>query len=381
MSNKNTMTSFLNQIFYNCNKFDTIDCIKSLEKYMNISSEKRCDSPPFSEEFVSESTSSFPGNESRKRFESRSDSVRFTPINETTPLLSEKMEQYIVVDEPSILPAALPVVLPVILPSALPVILPVVLPSDNNNTTNLYYPQKKNSLFWCAFISCYGYNEYHLIGNRFSNKELEVKQDIIRYFTENPKHLKNSNQKVTNGLIQEISSELMINTKSSLLECIAFSIFFKKHIFIVKNNTYLLFTFGNMQGSEITADNIVIINFNSVKPATKLSKFSKNQDGVKRTEPLSEACGSKRFLDSLSRIPVGNPSTNEYAIDLEPTMEKIGIIRQEKVLLEHHEKPLKGISTYKVFELEEMARKLQMVSTVSLNKTELYKAVWDTMIW
>lgn len=321
------MTSFLNQIFYNCNKFDTIDCIKSLEKYMNIYSEKRSNTPPFTEE-----------------------------LNETTPLLSEKMEQYTVVDEsatlpttlPTTLPATLPATLPVILPAALPVILPANTLPDNN-TTNLYYPQKKNSLFWCAFISCYGYNEYHLIGNRFSNKELEVKQDIIRYFTENPKYLKNSNQKVTNGLIQEISSELMINTKSSLLECIAFSIFFKKHIFIVKNNTYLLFTFGNMQGSEITADNIVIINFNAEKPATKLSKFSKNQD--------------------------------EYAIDLEPTMEKIGIIRQEKVLLEHHEKPLKGMSTYKVFELEEMARKLQMVSTVSLNKTELYKAVWDTMLW
>lgn len=327
MLNKNTMTSFLNQIFYNCNKFDTIDCIKSLEKYMNIYSEKRSNTPPFTEE-----------------------------LNETTPLLSEKMEQYTVVDEsatlpttlPTTLPATLPATLPVILPAALPVILPANTLPDNN-TTNLYYPQKKNSLFWCAFISCYGYNEYHLIGNRFSNKELEVKQDIIRYFTENPKYLKNSNQKVTNGLIQEISSELMINTKSSLLECIAFSIFFKKHIFIVKNNTYLLFTFGNMQGSEITADNIVIINFNAEKPATKLSKFSKNQD--------------------------------EYAIDLEPTMEKIGIIRQEKVLLEHHEKPLKGMSTYKVFELEEMARKLQMVSTVSLNKTELYKAVWDTMLW
>jgi hypothetical protein len=146
---------------------------------MNISKNHyRSDSPPFTEEFVSESTSSFPGNESRKRFESleklrfsdRSDSVRFTPINETTPLLSEKMEHYTVVDESATLPATLP----------------------DNNTTNLYYPQKKNSLFWCAFISCYGYNEYHLIGNRFSNKELEVKQDIIRFFTENPKYLKNS---------------------------------------------------------------------------------------------------------------------------------------------------------------------------------------------
>jgi hypothetical protein len=221
------------------------------------------------------------------------------------------------------------------------------------------------------FISCYGYNEYHLIGNRFSNKELEVKQDIIRYFTENPKHLKNSNHKVTNGLIQEISSELMINTKSSLLECIAFSIFFKKHIFIVKNNTYLLFTFGNMQGSEITADNIVIINFNSVKPAPNFS-------GDRRS-PLKFVVGGVNAPGpKLSKF---SKNQDEYAIDLEPSMEKIGIIRQEKVLLEHHEKPLKGMSTYKVFELEEMARKLQMVSTVSLNKTELYKAVWSGLLW
>jgi len=304
---------------------------------MHISREKRCDSPPFSEE-----------------------------INETTPLLSEKMEQYTVVDEPAtlpnvlpnVLPTVLPTVLPNVLPNVLPTVLPNVLPTDlsvtlptvlPDNTSNLYYPQKKNSLFWCVFISCYGYNEYHLIGNRFSNKELEVKQDMIRYFTENPKYLKNSNHKVTNGLIQEITSELMINKKSSLLECIAFSIFFKKHLYIVKNNTYLLFTFGNMQGSEMTSDNIVIINYNAEKPATKLSKFSKN--------------------------------LGEYAIDLEPTMEKLAIIRQEKVLLEHQEKPLKGMSTYKVYELEDMARKLQMVSTVSLNKTELYKAVWDTMMW
>ena len=30
--------------------------------------------------------------------------------------------------------------------------------------------------------------------------------------------------------------------------------------------------------------------------------------GIKRVEPL---CGSERFLDSLSRIPEGNPTTNE----------------------------------------------------------------------
>jgi len=313
------MTSFLNQIFYNCNKFDTIDCIKSLEKYMHISKDHyRRDTPPFTEE-----------------------------INETTPLLSENMELFIDINEPSVLPATLPSVLPATLPTALP---------DNNN--NLYYPQKKNSLFWCVFISCYGYNEYHLIGNRFSNKELEVKQDMIRYFTENPKHLKNSNHKVTNGLIQEISAELMINKKSSLLECIAFSIFFKKHLYIVNNNTYLTFTFGNMIDSEMTSDNVVIINYDS-------SEKNQNTDSLQK--PKQSKCYNKNI--------------NEYGIDLEPTIEKIESIRQEKVLLEHYEKPLKGMSTYKVYELEDMARKLQMISTVSLNKTELYKAVWDTMMW
>ena len=35
---------------------------------------------------------------------------------------------------------------------------------------------------------------------------------------------------------------------------------------------------------------------------------TKSIDGVKRVEPL---CGSERFLDSLSRIPEGNPTTND----------------------------------------------------------------------
>ena len=45
-----------------------------------------------------------------------------------------------------------------------------------------------------------------------------------------------------------------------------------------------------------------------------------SKDGVKRVEPLR---GSERFLDSLSRIPEGNPTTNE------PTKSIDGVKRVE----------------------------------------------------
>ena len=44
------------------------------------------------------------------------------------------------------------------------------------------------------------------------------------------------------------------------------------------------------------------------RPGVKRNNDGERSSGVKRTEPLR---GSRRFLDSLSRIPFGNPATNE----------------------------------------------------------------------
>ena len=307
------MTSFLNQIFYNCNKFDTIDCIKLLENYMKIQplySTIGGAESPVEDAMLLETSEYF----HVERDEMERDEIERDEIEPSTSVC---------VIEPMTCARSDPMVTAAV----------TTTPSEKQ----VYYPQKKNSLFWCIFISEYGYNEYYLIGNRFSNKELDVKQAMVHYFMQNTKHFKNSNYKVTNGLIQEISAELMINNKSSLLECIAFSIFFKRHVFIVKKNTFLMFTFQNLEGSEMTSENIVIVHYDHEK--------------------------------------------GEYGIDLEPTMNKVDSIRQEKVMLEHYDKPLKGVSNYKVYELEDIARKLQMKSTVLLNKTDLYKAVWDAMLW
>jgi len=301
------MTSFLNQIFYNCNKFDTIDCIKLLEKYMKIQplySTIGGAESPVEDAMLLETSESF-----------HMDRDEIEPVEEVCmvePMACTRSFPTVTVTDP----------------------VPVTTTMTDKQ---VYYPQKKNSLFWCVFISVYGYNEYYLIGNRFSNKELDVKQSMVHYFMQNTKHFKNSNYKVTNGLIQEITAELMINNKSSLLECIAFSIFFKRHLFIVKHTTYLMFTYQNLEGSEMTSENIVIVHYDREK--------------------------------------------GEYGIDLEPTIHKVDSIRQEKVMLEHYDKPLKGVSNYKVYELEDIGRKLQMKSTVLLNKTDLYKAVWDAMLW
>jgi hypothetical protein len=45
------------------------------------------------------------------------------------------------------------------------------------------------------------------------------------------------------------------------------------------------------------------------------------------------------------------------------------------------DKPLKGVSTYKVSELEDIARKLDFKLEVALNKKDLYDKLYELCIW
>jgi hypothetical protein len=99
--------------------------------------------------------------------------------------------------------------------------------TDTRNSA-LFYPQKENALFWCIYIANYGESEFYRIGNRYQNRELDEKQKIIQYIKNNPKKIKESNHKVTNIMVQELMSSLMIQKVASLHDCIVYSIFCHK---------------------------------------------------------------------------------------------------------------------------------------------------------
>ena len=108
---------------------------------------------------------------------------------------------------------------------------------------NIIYPKCTDTLFWCMYIAKYGYAEYLNIGQRYKNKEIEIKQQMIDTIKKTPSILKSGPRKITNVAIQEIMAELMIDKKTTFKTFYAICILNALNIIIVdiKTGTFLSF--------------------------------------------------------------------------------------------------------------------------------------------
>ena len=170
---------------------------------------------------------------------------------------------------------------------------------------HIIYPEKEDTLFWCMYIAMHGHDEYMMIDKRYGNIELSEKQNMITAIRERPKQLKQSNFKVTNVMIQEILSDLMMNKQTSLTTLIAMVTFYKRPVYILFKNMYLYFSDTTIVDENTTDCPIVLY---------------RNGDG-------------------------------EYGVCLSTPEEIIKIIENAKSThfqLEHYDKPLKSQSLYKV---------------------------------
>lgn len=254
------MSTYLNQIFYNNNKFDNRDSIAKLEQFMYTVTNKYIEEPA----------------------------------------------------QPTVL-----------------VERPIVISNEPAKNDTAIWPDKSDSLFWSMFIAVHGYDEYVLINNHYGNKELDEKQKIIEFIKTGPKILKTTNYKVTNVLIQEILSDLMVNNKTSLNTLIAMVCFYKRRVYIASTkNTYLQFIPENT----LELDPILIYM---------------NEDGNYGVHD-----GSMPPMDSY-------------------------------YLLEHYNKPLKAVSSYKTGELHEIAMNLRLneAEYLGLKKPELYEMLSRKLAW
>lgn len=212
----------------------------------------------------------------------------------------------------------------------------------------VYSPQLSRatrwSIFQCMYILYYGYSDYLLVGNRIANKELEEKQKIMETLSKTPKKIKEANQKLTNDNVQEILSGLFVSTaKDEIMLLIAYSMFYNKIIFLVFQHSYLIFA--------------------PTKDAVITETHIQNRDVyvVYQTRKHPKYGGS-------------------YYPELDLTLEMVDTIRKTKIYLEHYAKPFKGISTYKVDELESMARLIGILEIpdkkpAKTTKRELYDKI------
>ena len=285
--------TFLNQIFYSCNKFDNPSKLEKLHSHM------------LTTETYNNIIESLQSAHSL-RIEQAVPRITVEHINNIEEVCSPNITNEIqsVAEEKHII---------------------------QNRNPIIFYPQKENTLFWCVYIAHYGQDEFHMIGNRYQNHELDEKQKIIQFIKKSPQKIKASNHKVTNIMIQELLSALMIQKMASLQDCIVYSIFYNKDIYVVKHSVYLFY--HNKESENVTTENTIII-------------YCKNE--------------------------------REYGIELEVNAEKIADIVNNKIRICSTEKPLKSMTEYKTPDLEKMATILGIAHG---KKKEMYDSIIEKCNW
>jgi hypothetical protein len=196
---------------------------------------------------------------------------------------------------------------------------------------DIYYPDKKDTLFWCLYIAKNDLHIYKTITQGYSNIEMEEKQKIMECIKKQPSCLKNTNVKITNIAIQEIMSDIVTNASLTVSTLIAMAIYYKTRIILTKERKFY-------------------INICPTDEHDRTLILHKNVKG-------------------------------EYGIDLDVTEGKIKQIETEQLCLHRHDKPLDAISNFSVDELRQLAARLGVDQIVKYKKNELYQEATTRCLW
>ena len=212
---------------------------------------------------------------------------------------------------------------------------------DNINAINpkivvdLISPKQKDSLFWCIYIIAHGYNDFQQITRNHRVKQLEIQTQAIDLIQKDKSIMKNTNFKFTNVAIQELTSDLLSITKAINYNiAMALCVLYKINIFMIDKE----------KGVYI--------------------RFISNAD------------------IELPTYAIFREDNNTYSLDIEAlTPEKIMDV-EKMICLESYLKPLKTISNYKIIELTEIARRLNLLEDdKKYKKQELYELVYNRIRW
>lgn len=197
-------------------------------------------------------------------------------------------------------------------------------PEENNITcdTTILVPKERDSLFWCFYIVCEGLLKYQISHNNVFRVEKEKKIEAISKLRDVKAILKGSKLNILN-----IESNLLTNPKISLAELHALCIAYEKSIIYVKNRCVYRFLYGD--------------------------------------ETIA-------FIEAIQH-------NNKNRLTLDMSMHDINDRVKDLWDINVSSKPLKGISTYKLSQLQDICEKLGIDimrdSKKKRTKTELYSAI------
>ncbi len=193
-----------------------------------------------------------------------------------------------------------------------------------------FKPKQKDTLFWCLYILKYGFSNYNTLSN-YGNTQLDEKSKCISYIDNNVPTIKSCNFRITNVNLQEIKSDLLtehVYTSFNVLS--AFVCHFNFNIYIIHDSKKMFLKFTN----DINTTNHILL------------KDNKSFKIMHTNVPTHE-------LDSHFK--------NMYCLD-------------------HFNKPIKGIGSFKVDDIINIATKLG-IDTANKKKSELYNDIRMQLIW
>ena len=196
----------------------------------------------------------------------------------------------------------------------------VVEKKEKKKISNRVTIKEVDQLFWYFYIAIHGYDDYKLLDNKFT-LEKTIKINNIEKMRSNNSILKQQKLKIT-----DYETTLLNSKKIDIPTLCGLSAYNELNIIFIKDKIYYHFNFGD-------PNNTIII-------------YSEGKN---------------------------------YSCEISPTKELIETIHNNYYYIENPNKPIKGISTYKINDLVNICQKLgikiQLESGKSKSKKQLYTEI------
>ena len=191
-----------------------------------------------------------------------------------------------------------------------------------------FYPKEKDQLFWCYFIIHHGFSKYEYPGTTYFVNEKTEKFKCIEHMRNNKQQLKVKKIKnIREDVEDELANKQVIGMKTFIALCIAYNI---NIMYIHKRKCFELI-------------------FDEQSPVYVVH-CKDNSD--------SSAC--------------------KYCYEMNPTSEQIAVYRNTLFKWESVEKPLKAMSAYKLDELQDLCKKMDL--DTSDNKYKTKKDLYELLL-
>ena len=283
------------------------------------------------------------------------------------------------------------------------------------NKELIFFPKQKNQLFWCIYVKVFGIEEYNTITNGFSNIEMEERTKIMNYFKENPYAVSKCNMKIPQVLLKELMSGLLIDETTSILSLYIYAVFYKINIYLVNlpsqatenpsNNTYIEFLCDKTKEDENDKNNhendlIIYIHL----PSQATEKPSK-QPPVTRGPPANPFFPEQtnifgggipedknEFFETkcrkIEKYKKREPKQRFWSVSFSSNKETkptswgfFDKMKKDYFKIDNVLKPLKGISNYKIQDLENILEKIkgEPLEKIKYKKQELYNEIMASL--